>query len=104
MRATVLAIAFAIALAESAVADSVARGLGSQTCAQFAEQYRANPQRADIAYISWAQGFMSGWNFALMDSKNVYRNLETPKLLKLRQRTFDSFATIIHWQPSSKQS
>jgi hypothetical protein len=85
MRAIFLVTAFAVALTESAVADSVARGLGSQTCAQFAEQYRAAPEHADLAYMSWAQGFMSGWNFALIDSKNTYRNLDA--------LTFDAQAT-----------
>jgi hypothetical protein len=83
VRTILLAVAFAIALAESAVADSVARGLGADTCAHFAEYYRADPEFADMAYITWAQGFMSGWNYAtMMDSKNVYRDLGDEKSLQ----------------------
>lgn len=76
MRTVMLAIAF-VSLAEACAADSLGRGIGSQTCAQFAEQYRGSPQTADLAYMSWAQGFTTGFNFSLAGSKNVFRDLDT---------------------------
>jgi len=75
MRTIILAIALAIASVQNSFADAAANGLGVLTCAHFAEQYRESPQAADVAYSSWAEGFMSGWNWALMDSQHVYRDL-----------------------------
>jgi hypothetical protein len=54
--------------------EAVATGLGSYTCSQYAQMYRNDPQHTDIAFGSWAQGFMSGLNWSLMDQK-MYRNL-----------------------------
>jgi hypothetical protein len=56
-------------------AEAAARGLGTLTCAKFAQVYRDDPDRADLLFGSWAQGFMSGRNVTLMRDKNVYRDL-----------------------------
>ncbi|MGH6889700.1 MAG: hypothetical protein ACREHF_10980 [Rhizomicrobium sp.] len=37
-------------------------GLGMHSCAEFAEQYRANPVVVEDAYVAWAEGYMSGLN------------------------------------------
>ena len=51
---------------------AAARGVGTGTCGQFAQVYKANPKFADTVYASWAQGFMSGWNFSTLPK---YREL-----------------------------
>jgi hypothetical protein len=61
-------IAFAVIAALCAPTHSeegsAATGLGTQTCAVFAQHYKNDPKLADLAYGSWAQGFMAGLNFA----------------------------------------
>jgi hypothetical protein len=42
--------------------DTDVSGIGSHTCAQFAEGVRQNPAAEDI-YFTWAEAFMSGVNF-----------------------------------------
>jgi len=52
---------------KAAEADSAQlAGAGSQSCAQFAKAYSANPTFAENAYFTWAQGFMTGFNLAAM--------------------------------------
>jgi hypothetical protein len=87
MRTIILAIALAIASVQNSFADAVTVGLGSHTCAQFADQYRGN-QAFDVAYNQWAEGFMSGWNLALMDSQHVYRDLNA--------KTYEVQAVFLH--------
>jgi hypothetical protein len=45
---------------------SYGEGAGNQTCGDFAEMYRVNTRAAEGVYFSWAEGFMTGWNIALM--------------------------------------
>ncbi len=54
--------AILILSAGAARAEVTIAGHGASTCAEFAEAYRATPQFAKIAYLLWAQGFMSGLN------------------------------------------
>jgi hypothetical protein len=49
------------------------RGLGLSSCGEFAQMYQADPKGAEVAFSSWAQGFMTGYNFAQED--NTYRDL-----------------------------
>jgi hypothetical protein len=56
-------------VSECLAKEVVARGLGTYSCGQYAQMYRTNPKQTDFAFGSWAQGFMSGWNWSLMDKK-----------------------------------
>ena len=38
------------------------RGVGAATCAQFAQDYKENPDETEAVYISWAYGMMTGLN------------------------------------------
>jgi hypothetical protein len=71
--------AFGIALAVSAPALSAdtfaAMGLGTGTCAQFAELRRVTPERAETYFFDWAQGYLSGWNAAQLVQGKPYRDL-----------------------------
>lgn len=37
-------------------------GVGTSTCAQFAQLYRTDPARTDEIFLQWAHGFLSGMN------------------------------------------
>jgi hypothetical protein len=42
--------------------DSLAQGVGTVTCAEFAQNYLRDPKTAELAFFSWAQGFLTGIN------------------------------------------
>jgi len=50
-------------------------GLGSLSCAKFAELYRLAPERTDSEIVSWAQGYMSGMNISSFASSRMSKNL-----------------------------
>ncbi len=41
-------------------------GIGTSTCAVFANMYKGDPQFAEQQFFVWAQGYLSGWNHGLM--------------------------------------
>ena len=43
-----------------------ARGVGTGTCAEYGQFFKRDPKATDRFYASWAQGFMSGWNFSTL--------------------------------------
>ena len=43
-----------------------AMGIGTSTCAVFANMYQGDPQFAEQQFFNWTQGFLSGWNHSLM--------------------------------------
>lgn len=49
--------------------DAAATGLGTRTCAEFAELSKLNPDAAGIGLTAWMQGFMSGLNAAFLMMK-----------------------------------
>lgn len=67
----------------------IVMGMGANSCAEFAEQYRANPKQTEIVYFFWAQGFMSAWNLANLSAKQPHRDLAAWQIgdqqLKLRK-------------------
>jgi hypothetical protein len=54
---------------------SAVAGIGSRTCGQFAEAYKKSPSATEIAFFTWAQGFMAGQNVSLMEGKKKARDL-----------------------------
>jgi hypothetical protein len=50
-------------------------GIGARTCGNFAQSYRESPQLTEGLYFAWAQGFMSGQNFALIANHKLAKNL-----------------------------
>jgi hypothetical protein len=42
-------------------------GVGSTTCAVFAQNYKRNPKLSDLAYGTWAEGMITGMNVAKPD-------------------------------------
>jgi hypothetical protein len=50
--------------AEDTKKEMALMGWGAFTCAQFANMYRDDPKFTEEHFFNWAQGFMSGLNFA----------------------------------------
>jgi hypothetical protein len=64
MRFVTLTVLITLMITISAGAENAFWGVGAKTCGIFASNYRINPKLADDLYHSWAQGFMSGLNYA----------------------------------------
>jgi hypothetical protein len=50
-------------------------GIGTATCAIFAKWYKDDPQFAERQFFTWAQGYLSGWNFVLMTTGQPFFDL-----------------------------
>lgn len=44
--------------------DVLMTGLGVQTCGEFSSLFKENPQLSKRVVLAWAQGFLSGLNWA----------------------------------------
>jgi hypothetical protein len=63
-----------LSLASPAVGeDSAGAGIGTSTCAQFAQECAKSPSFVESLYFAWAQGYMSGLN--IFRSDNRYASL-----------------------------
>jgi hypothetical protein len=77
MQRSISTLTLLFCLTASCFADSSAViGPGTATCAQYAADYKRNPSNADAVFMSWAQGFVSGWKSSLLtkgerDTKNL---------------------------------
>jgi hypothetical protein len=49
----------------SAVNGAEMTGVGSQTCAKFASDYRSSPEFTENLYFTWAQGYLGGLNMGI---------------------------------------
>ena len=67
-----LCLILAAALAASPMAGATTMsGAGAKTCGAFMEGVKLKSDVAINGFISWAQGFISGFNWANVDGKNV---------------------------------
>jgi len=67
MRRSLSALTLLFCLPASCYAESAAViGPGTATCAQYAASYKRSPSNADAVFMSWAQGFLSGWKSSLL--------------------------------------
>jgi hypothetical protein len=57
--------------------EMAAMGWGIMTCAVFANMYRGDPEFAEEHSFNWAQGFMSGLNFAAIGNSGISMNLHS---------------------------
>jgi len=75
------ATAFITLLAADAWAQktepAVGEGVGTYACSEYLRATKADPSK-DMLYYSWAQGWMTGWNLALMDQHKPTADLWTP--------------------------
>jgi hypothetical protein len=68
---TFLALALSIGAPNAASAETTIAGYGATTCASLARDLSVQPEITKFAYLSWAQGFLSGLNRSLFDQAGV---------------------------------
>jgi hypothetical protein len=56
-----------------------ARGAGTFTCAEFAQQFKDSPEIIENLYFAWAQGFMTEKNFDAKIKRDLGGDIETQK-------------------------
>jgi hypothetical protein len=62
---SLLIIAIFLGVTSISRAEGIAaQGAGTLTCRQFASMYRGHPELAENVFFTWAQGFMTGVNYA----------------------------------------
>jgi|GEM_PF-5281765 len=75
MRSVTVSAIIVLMTTISASAETALWGVGAKTCGIFASNYLINPKLADDLYHSWAQGFMSGLNYAKVEATGDSRDL-----------------------------
>lgn len=77
MRKAILFMAMAALLgrAEGADTEAAVSGIGAAKCSAFTKAFKESPTLAENLYFSWAQGYMSGMNTALLMVKKPFRDL-----------------------------
>jgi hypothetical protein len=60
--------------------DFAMQGVGTSTCTQFANLYKSDAQYWEAQFFAWAQGFMSGNNFAQVSDNQPYTYLNLGSL------------------------
>jgi hypothetical protein len=75
VRVVVLTATMILAATGSIKGETAVWGVGAKTCGIFANNYLINPKLADDVYHSWAQGFMSGINYAKVEATGGSRDL-----------------------------
>jgi hypothetical protein len=63
---TALGLIVASNTAQPETRQMAAMGIGTSTCAVFANMYKGDPQWAETQFFTWTQGYLSGWNHILM--------------------------------------
>jgi hypothetical protein len=63
------------ATSNSHAEEIAAQGAGILTCRQFANMYRGHPELAENVFFTWAQGFMTGMNYAKIEAHRKSANL-----------------------------
>jgi hypothetical protein len=66
--------------------SSAVIGPGTATCAQYAAAYKRDPSNADAVFMSWAQGFLSGWKTSLLTKgERATKNLSSKTTEQMQQ-------------------
>jgi hypothetical protein len=69
----VFAAVLFVTLTQANAKNFAAVGIGLSTCTEFANLYKLDAETAENRFFSWAQGFMSGYDFAQRDNtKNMF--------------------------------
>jgi len=73
---TIIALAMILtaSVAPAQERPATVAGAGVFTCAQFAQYYKQDSDNEGV-YFTWAQGFMSGLNFAIFIRGGLYKDL-----------------------------
>jgi hypothetical protein len=85
-----LALSFVLATITSDLGaeKGEAYGLGTRTCAQFAQEYgnSKNPEMIESFYFTWAQGFMSGLNLIFVANNHAFYDLGNSSMADQKSR------------------
>jgi hypothetical protein len=65
-------------------------GMGTAICAEFVKVYKQNSKDAYGVFMSWAQGFLSGWNIGALARKESTRNISS-KSVQQQERHIRSY-------------
>jgi hypothetical protein len=66
--------------------DPVINGVGTTTCAEFADSYRLSPAVTDATYGSWLWGFLSGFNAMVSYMGKPSRDIKTFGVRNIERR------------------
>jgi hypothetical protein len=66
MKALGILAALGFVVVQSQNRQMAVMGIGTATCAVFANLYKGDPQWAEGQFFVWTQGYLSGWNHNLM--------------------------------------
>jgi hypothetical protein len=64
-----IAAGLLVLLTQDLAAQTNRIGIGTTSCAQFAELYRDTPEETETVFYSWAMGVMSGLNVSLREER-----------------------------------
>lgn len=64
-----------VLIAHVAQAATAVESMGTATCGQYGQAYKTSPKNADAVFMSWVQGFLSGWNVGALYRKEPLRDL-----------------------------
>jgi hypothetical protein len=53
-----------------AAQEGAGRGVGTTSCSQYTQLYKANPKVTEQVFAAWAQGFMTGFNFSTVRERH----------------------------------
>jgi hypothetical protein len=82
-----LVIAVFLGMTSISQAEEIAaQGVGTLTCRQFANMYRGHPELVENVFFTWAQGFMTGVNYAKIAAHSKSANLGT--MTTAKQKSF----------------
>ncbi len=84
MRYAICLLAFGAMVSSATADDFVEMGVGVATCARFNQEYAKNPALAENIFFSWAQGYISGMNRAMLANRVPYRNMDSIALDRQR--------------------
>jgi len=74
-RLSVILVTLFALIPVSASAGLATMGVGTTSCGQFAKLYQDDPRVWEDHYFDWAQGFMSGMNWASLTQSGRTRDL-----------------------------
>jgi hypothetical protein len=72
---TSLALLLLMQTAAFAEGGMSTRGVGTSTCGKFGKMYADDPQKVELIFYSWAQGYWSARNENLILTKGQYRDI-----------------------------
>jgi hypothetical protein len=64
-----VAVSLVAVLVQDVTAQTRETGIGSTSCAQFANLYKESPEGTESVFYSWAMGVMAGMNISLREER-----------------------------------